>query len=261
MKRLKGKVIVVTGAGRGIAKAAVEKMVNEGASVIINDVSQEHLDVLEGSMLDLGGDVLSIKSDVTKPEQVESMISAAIDKYNQIDVLVNNVGGTYACTKRFLDELDDEDWYNMLDLNLSTTFLCSKAVLPYMRKKGKGKIINISSLAAVIGEPLIWSPPYAAAKAAVLGLTRQLAIEQGPYGITANAIAQADVLTERTYDHLAGDAWPETEEEMLDRFTRYPLGRLAEPEDVANVIFFLASDDSSFVNGETVMVGGGQWFG
>lgn len=261
MKRLQGKVIVVTGSGRGIAKATVEKMVNEGASVVINDISQDHLDVLESRLLELGGDVLSIRADVTKPDQVDFLISAALDRYNDIDVLVNNVGGTYASTKRFLDELDDDDWYNMLDLNLSSTFLCSKAVLPEMRRRGKGKIINISSLAAVIGEPLVWSPPYAAAKAAVLGLTRQLAIEQGPYGITVNAIAQADVLTERTYDHLAGDAWPENEEEMLERFTRYPLGRLAQPEDVANVIFFLSSDDSSFINGETVMVGGGQWFG
>ncbi|MCZ7570965.1 MAG: SDR family oxidoreductase [Ardenticatenaceae bacterium] len=261
MRRLEGKVALVTGAGQGIGKATAVKMAREGARVVFNDIFDERLRQAEADIQALGGDVLAVKADMTRQHQVEGFVARALDRFGQIDVLVNNVGGTYASTKRFLHELEDADWHNTLDLNLTSNFLATRAALPHMRKRGSGKIINVASLAAVMGEPLIWSPPYAAAKAAVLGLTRQLAIEQGPYGITVNAIAQADVLTERTLEHLAGTSWPETYDEMMKRFTHYPLGRLAQPEEIANVIFFLATDDANFMNGETVLVSGGVWFG
>jgi len=256
--RFQGKTAIVTGSGRGIGKESALILASEGANVTINDIRSDLLEQTAAELRATGSRVLAIEADVTDEAQVQRIVAQTVEAFGQIDILINVVGGTYPSTKRFLEEIGDEDWHNLLNLNLTSHFLCNRAVVPYMQKRGYGRIVGVSSIAAVCGEPLLWSPPYGAAKAAVLGLTRQLAIELGPYGITVNAVAQSDTMTERMYEHFKGN-WPETEAEFRTRFSQYPLGRPSQPHEVARVIAFLASDEASFVTGETTLVTGGAY--
>ena len=256
--RFDGKTAIITGSGRGIGLDAARLIASEGGNVVINDINSECLENAKSSLVASGAHVMSFLADVTKEAEVNAMVHKTVDTYGQIDILINVVGGTYPSTKRLLDEITDDDWHNLMDINLTSHFVCSRAVIPFMQRRGYGRIVGVSSVAAVCGEPLLWSPPYGAAKAAMLGLIRQMAVEFGPYGITVNAVAQSDTMTERMHEHFEGN-WPETKEEFLQRFDRYPLGRPSQPEEVARVIVFLASDESAYMTGETMLVTGGAY--
>ncbi len=255
--RFKDKTAIVTGSGRGQGKETALIMASEGADVTINDIQADVLDQARKEIEATGAGVLAVEADMTKEDQVADMVDQTLKQFGKVDILVNVVGGTYATRKRFTAEITDEEWHDTLDLNLTSQFLCSRAVVPHMQKRGYGRIVCVSSMAGLSGESLLWAPPYSAAKAGVLGLTRQMALEFGPYGITVNAVAQSDTMTERTYDHFKDGLWPETQEEFMARYTRYALGHPAQPVDVARVIAFLASDDAGFMTGETVRVTGG----
>jgi NAD(P)-dependent dehydrogenase (short-subunit alcohol dehydrogenase family) len=254
-------VAIVTGSGRGIGFEVARILLAEGARVVINDIHPARLDQ---AVQRLGGDgsrILPSLTDVTDQAAVDDMVAAATDSFGDVDILVNVVGGSYGAVHMRLLEFDLAEWRRVLDLNLTSVFQCTKAVVGSMRRKGKGAIVNVSSSAGVRGEPGLWSPPYCAAKAGVQGLTRQLAVEYGHDGIRANCVAQGDVLSERTYEYLHGEepGYFEDEEEARRRYLRFPIPRLGEPVEVACVICFLASDEASYVTGETVLITGGSY--
>jgi NAD(P)-dependent dehydrogenase (short-subunit alcohol dehydrogenase family) len=260
-QRFTGAVAIVTGSGRGIGFEAARILHAEGARVVVNDVDQARLDQAVDR---LGGDearVRASRTDVTDPAAVERMVADTVGAFGEVDVLVNVVGGSYGAVHMRLLEFDLAEWRRVLELNLTSVFLCTKAVVPSMRRKGGGAIVNVSSSAGVRGEPGLWSPPYCAAKAGVQGLTRQVANEYGHDGIRVNCVAQGDVLSERTYEYLHGEepGYFENEEEARRRYQRFPIPRLGEPAEVASVICFLASDEASYVTGETVLITGGSY--
>ncbi len=256
------KVALITGSGRGIGKEAAMQMAKLGASIVLNDIDQERLDQAEKDVRATGAKVLAINADVTSPEQVQQMVDRAVEEFGGIDILVNNSGGSLG-TPRYLEETTEEDWAKVMDFCLNSQFRVTKAVLPHMKKKGWGRIVNISSSAGTHGESSIWSPPYSASKAGVLGFTKQVAIEVGRHGITCNAIAQGDTWTERTeelYDPNRPDVpWHETLEEGLARYDKNPIPRFGKPEEVAATIVFLCSEGASYINAETIMITGGAW--
>lgn len=253
-----GRVALITGSGRGIGKESAIQMAKKGATIILNDTDDALLQKAKEEIESLGAKVLAVNADVTKPEPVLKMVRTASDLYGGIDILVNNVGGSLR-TPRFLEEVTEETWARVVNLNLDSQFRCTKAVVPYMKQNRWGRIVNISSSAGTHGEEKAWSPPYAAAKAGVLGFTKQVAIEFGRYGITCNAIAQGDTDTERSKEMWSEGLWPETPEQIEERYKENPIPRFAKPSEVAAVVVFLASEESSYVNAETIMVTGGAW--
>ncbi len=257
-QRFAGRTALLTGSARGQAWAAARILGEGGANVVLNDIDQERLESCVVALREVGAPCIGVLADVTREEDVDRLVASATEEFGRIDILVNNVGGTYPSRTRFLDATTPGEWEAILELNLMAPYLVTRAVLPGMCERRFGRIVFVGSLAGVNGEPLIWSPAYCAAKASVLGLMRQLAIEFGPFGISVNAVAQCDVLTERTYEHFESGQYPETEQEMRERYLQFPLRRPAEPEDVAGPICFLCSEDARFVTGETLVVSGGS---
>jgi NAD(P)-dependent dehydrogenase (short-subunit alcohol dehydrogenase family) len=256
--RFKDRTALITGSGRGQGWSAACLFAEQGASVVLNDIDENRLNGRVRELTDKGFQCIGALADVTKESDVDRMARTAAEAFGGVDILVNNVGGTYPSRTRYIDATTLAEWEAILDLNLVAPFLVTRALLPGMQQRQYGKLVFVASLAGVNGEPLLWSPAYCAAKAAVMGLARQLAIEFGPDGITVNSIAQSDVLTERTYEHFQSGLYPETEEEMQARYRTFPLRRAAQPEDVAKAICFLASDDASYITGETLVVSGGS---
>jgi 3-oxoacyl-[acyl-carrier protein] reductase len=257
--RLAGRVALVTGSSRGIGRAIAIRFAHEGADLVVNGRSPERVQHVCAELGALGRRALPMVADVTDEAAVEGMVDAAIRAYGRIDILVNNVGGTQPAAHRFLEDYGWDSWQQILALNLTSQFLCCRAVAPHMKRRGYGRIINVSSIAGVSGVPLLWSPPYAAAKAAVIGFTKQMAQELGHHGIAANALVPLDVATERL-DELAVDGpYPETPQQMEARYRSYPVPRLARADEVARVALFLASEDASYITGDTLIVGGGSY--
>ncbi|MBI4299574.1 MAG: SDR family oxidoreductase [Chloroflexi bacterium] len=261
---LEGKVAIVTGASQGIGKAVALEMARQGASVVLNARAVGPLEKVASEVASFGGSSLVAAADVTVKEQIDRMVEATIDRFGRIDVLVNNAGGGLrrpggeGDPRRQLipkvDEVDEADWDATVALNLKAAFLCAKAVLPHMKRQGKGTIINISSKAGRAGGQ-VTAAPYASAKAGLGGLSRQIARDMGPLGITCNTVAPGIVMTER---FAAGWALlPEARRQEL--MAEIPLRRGGTPEEIAAVICFLASDGAGYINGTTIDVNGG-WF-
>ncbi|HBY92903.1 MAG: SDR family oxidoreductase [Ardenticatenaceae bacterium] len=255
--RFENQVAIVTGAGQGIGKGVAKLLAAEGAKVTGCDLVGERIEATAREIRAAGGECLATVTDVTNERQVQEMVDQTIAAFGRIDILINNVGGVFGLEKS-LREISDDLWHKTLDVNLTSQFLCSRAVVPHMKRQGYGKIVNMSSLVGVRPK-LSDALPYVAAKGAVLGLTRQLAFELGPHGINVNAIAHTDTITERFYEQIEEASWPETVEEVRARHAQYPLGRPAEIEDVARVVAFLASRAADYVLGETMIVSGGNF--
>jgi len=243
MGKLVDKIAVVTGAAQGIGEKIAERLLDDGAIVIILDVNFEKLE-RTASALDASGDkVHPMKCNVADPEDVATTFSAIYEKFSQVDILVNNAGIT---RDSFFHIMTAEQWHSVLDVNLSSMFYTCQAVIPQMRAQQYGKIVNVSSSSS-------WGnmgqANYSASKAGVLGLTRTLAKENGSKQITVNAIAPGQINTDMTKD------LPEDVKRMATLLT--PAGRMGDPAEVASVVSFLTSDDSSFVNGECISVSGG----
>lgn len=241
--KLKNKVAIVTGAAQGIGKGIAIALAKEGANVIVTDVKETNDVVKEIESLSVKS--LGIKVDVSKREEVEEMIKNVLDKFGKIDVLVNNAG-IYPFVS--LVEMKEGDWNKVLDINLKGVFNCTKAVLPEMIKRKSGNIVNISSIAgSVIGYSNLVH--YSASKAGILGFTRSSAIELAQYGIRVNAIAPGAIETPGT--KVMGD-------DTMKQFAQIvPLKRVGKPEDIANTVLFLASEDSSYITGQCIVVDGG----
>lgn len=246
--RFSDKVAIVTGGARGIGKAIAVRLAKEGAKVMVVDKNPDTpKDTVEGIKKD-GAQATAIVADMTKAEDVRRMVQATMEQFGKIDILVNNVG--LFTFEPFLDTKEKE-WDRLLALNLKSTLLCSQAVLKEMVKKSYGKIVNISSDAARIGVTTMGS--YSAAKAGVMGLTKTLAREMARYNININCVCPGLADTQMTADLVAFA--PEMKEKMIKAV---PFRRLATPEDVAAAVCFFASDEASYITGQSLSVNGGQ---
>ncbi len=253
--RFQDQVAIITGAASGIGRASSEILAAEGAVVVAVDLDARRLDALVSGIRDAGGRADAIPGDVTADGEAASVARHAEERYGRIDVLVNAVGGStiVANSSRPIDELTLDEWRRLVDFNLTGTFLFTRAVLPAMKRRRAGKIVNVSSIAGR-GLSLVSSSAYAAAKGGIIALTRKLSFELGPFGITCNAIAPGVTLTERVAP--LWDAKTDAQREQV--LANIPLGRMPRAEDQARVVAFLASRDADFVNGTTIDVAGGQ---
>jgi len=253
--RFEGKVALISAAGAGIGRATAGIIGREGGTVVAVDTDQGALDRLTAEIGAAGGRALGLRADALDAAAAEDAVRRAVEAHGRIDILVNAVGGSTIIPRpaATLDELTLEEWQKILHFNLTGTFLFSHAVVPVMKRQKSGKIINLSSIAGH-GRSQSSSSAYATAKGGIIALTRKLAFELGPLGITVNAIAPSLTLSERLQPHWKRRS-PEARAAEIERT---PLGRVATPEDQARVICFLASSDADFVTGVTIDVTGGQ---
>ncbi len=250
--RFDGKVAIVTGSSDGIGRAAALILAREGGQVVLNARGQDRLEATRTALQAVGKPPLVVAGNVGQAAVVERLVGEALQQFGRIDILVNNAGG--GTLLRFLEEVTEEEWDLTVDSNLKSAFLCCKAVAPAMKRQQYGRIVNVSSVAGRNVSRLS-GPQYSSAKAGMLGLTRHLAQDLGPFGITANAVAPGPTLVDRVARKWA----LRSEEDRARILANIPLGRLAAPEEVATVIAFLASDDAAYVTGVTIDVNGGSF--
>lgn len=243
--RLRGKVAIVTGAGRGIGLGIARALAREGARVAICDIRPEFLDEALTGFEDPGSQALAFQMDVTRRDQIQRVVDGVISRWGAIHILVNNAG-IYEVLP--FEEISEVQWDRLMAVNLKGAFLCCQAVVPHMKRQGSGRVVNIASSAGKTGG-LLAGAHYSVSKAGLICLAKQLARELGPHGITVNAIAPGRIDTPMIHKVSA------EENEAFVRKT--PLGRLGTPADVADAAVFLASDEASFITGEILDVNGG----
>ncbi len=246
--RLRDKVAIVTGGGRGIGKAYCLRLAEEGAKVVVTDI----IDV-SGTVKEIeskGGTAIGMKVDVSSEQDTQRMAGETIAKYGHIDILVNNAAIFYGLEDAPFEQIDVETWDRVMAVNVRGSWLCAKAVVPQMKKQGKGKIINISSSTAWHGRPGIMH--YVTSKGAVIAMTHQMAVELGRYNICVNTVAPGSTVSEATLlkrtDEEAGKLAQ----------VRQEIKRAIYPQDITGTIAFLASDDADMITGQTLLVDGGM---
>lgn len=244
-KTREGRVALITGGSRGIGKAICLKLAQKERAIVVNYRANE---AAAGQVVDavrkLGKEALAIQADVSNSKQVETMVKTVIREFGRIDILVNNAGTN---SSKPLTRTTDRDWYDIINTHLSGTFFCSREAGKHMLKQRYGKIINISSMMGLTGYPGI--APYCSAKAGVIGLTKSLAKELGPEGICVNAVVPGYIETD-----LLKHCKPET---IADFVSQTILGRLGKPQEVANLVCYLACDEAGYITGETINISGG----
>jgi NAD(P)-dependent dehydrogenase (short-subunit alcohol dehydrogenase family) len=248
--RLEGKVVIVTGAARGIGQAIAARFAAEGASVVGVDVLEERGRGAIREIAASGGRAEFVAGDVSDEARVEEIAAAVERDYGRIDVLVNNAA---IQIERPLHEQTSADFRRVVDVNLLGTFLWSRAVLPAMRRQQSGVIVNLSSVLGLVGDPVL--PVYAATKAGILGLTRSTAVAYARDGIRCVAICPGDIDTELNDQYFNSQPDPVAFRSMVER--QYPMKRIGRPEEIAAVAVFLATDDASFINGTGILADGG----
>lgn len=241
-----GQTAVVTGTARGFGRAIVRRLARGGARVVAADINLQGCQETAALVTQDGGEATAVQVDVSSAASVEALVQRTLASYgNRLDILVNNAGIWKLVPT---EETTEEEWDRIVNVNMKGTFLCCRAVIPIMRKQGKGHIVNIASVAARNGGTMA-GIPYVASKGGILAMTKKLAKELGQYGIVVNGLNPGPSGTEMTKD------WPQS---VLDGVVKNtPLGRLVVPEEIADVVGFLASDAARFVHGETVEVNGG----
>ena len=243
---LTGKVAIVTGGGKGIGRAIALELARAGASVVVASRTEAELEAVAEEIRGAGGTALAVATDLTISEQIESLVAVTIREFGRVDILVNNAARSYM---RPLLDFKEEGWNRIFDTNCKGAFLLSRAVAKKMIGQGGGKIINITTVGAERGG--VGLGVYHASKAALKMLTMCMAAEWAPYNINVNAVGPGLTRTEFSrpiWDH------PERAKEYL---TAVPKGRVAEPEEIAGAVLFLASDDSNFITGQSIYVDGG----
>jgi NAD(P)-dependent dehydrogenase (short-subunit alcohol dehydrogenase family) len=242
---LQEKRAIVTGGGNGIGRASALRLAGEGAAVAVVDLQEDAAAGTAAAIEQAGGRGLGIRADVTRRAEVEALVERVQAAWGGVDILLNNAGGSL--TSHFLD-LEEDEWDHVVDLNLKAAYLCSRPVARLMVEQGGGRIINVTSNYGVTGSGV--RAHYSAAKAGIIGLTKAMALELAPHGITVNALGPGPTATERVRGRYTPEAWAE-------RGRGIPLGRCGEPEDLADAVLFLASDRARYITGQTLHVNGG----
>lgn len=252
--RFGGQVALVTAGASGIGRASAGIIAAEGGTVVLVDTDKSRLETAVAEIARAGGRAHPQVADALDPDQVGRVVEATVRDLGRIDILINAVGGSTVIARpaATVDELTFAEWQRLIAFNLEGTFLCCHAVAPVMKRQGRGKIVNLSSVAGR-GLSTSSSSAYAAAKGGIIAFTKKLAYELGPFGVTVNAIAPSLTLTERIRPR-----WEQrSPDERAQEVARTPLRRVAEAADQARVICFLASADADFVTGVTIDVTGG----
>jgi NAD(P)-dependent dehydrogenase (short-subunit alcohol dehydrogenase family) len=248
-----GKAAIVTGGAKGLGRSFAMALAHHDCAVLIADVDEEELRKTSKEIVKAGGRCIFQKADVTRSRDVAAMVQQIMEAYGRIDILINNAGGSMGVPKAPIDEILEDDWDRVVNLNMKGTFLCTKAVVPIMKRQKSGKIVNLSSITARIGGELT-PVQYVCSKGAISTFTRHVAQELGPFGINVNAIAPGITLTQR----LEG-MWTQrkTEEERNAYLARIPLGRLGTVDEMTKAVVFLCSSDADYITGITLDVNGG----
>jgi len=241
-----GQTAIVTGVARGFGRAIVRRLARGGARVVAGDINLPGAEETAALVKQDGGEATAFHLDVSSAQSVQAMVDLALQKYdNRVDILVNNAGIWKLLPT---EEISEEEWDRIVNVNLRGPFLTCRAVFPIMKKQGRGHIVNIASVAARNGGTFAGAH-YVASKGGVLALTKKLGKDLGKYGIVVNGVNPGPSLTDMTAE------WPRSVIEGVIKNT--PLGRMAEPEDIADAVAFLASDAARFISGETIEVNGG----
>jgi len=253
----KGKVALVTGAGHGIGEATAKLLAERGAAVVCNSISESCRNVAE-EINKNGGRAIAFVADIADANAVKAMVERTVQEFGRLDILINNAGWWGVPRHQRIEDVKEEDWKRMLDVNLNGHFHCVRFAVPYMKRNAYGKIVNVSS-----GAGVVWSRTgihaYTAAKAALGGLTRQLAKELGPLNINVNCVAPG--LVRSRPERMAGaeEMTAEQRAEYERTLESIPLKRFGTPIDIATAIVFMASDEASYIQGQTLLVDGGHW--
>jgi NAD(P)-dependent dehydrogenase (short-subunit alcohol dehydrogenase family) len=245
---IKGHVAVITGGAAGIGEACVERFAEEGAYISILDRDQEKGNALADKIQSAGGSAIFVQCDVSSSSSVKDAIRSSLDKWERLDILVNCAGGFYeTCT---IEQMEETDWDEILVWNLKSIFLCCREVVPVMKERGYGRIVNISSLTGRTGI-LETAIHYGSAKAGILGFTRRLAVEVAPHGITVNAVAPGVVLSPRVAE-MHKNRLPEIMKTI-------PMNRAGDAAEIADGIWYLCTPGSSYITGVTIDINGGRF--
>lgn len=246
---IKGKVAIVTGGGQGIGRAIVHALSNEDVITIIVDINEQTAKEVVKEVKDDGHEAISVKADVSNLTDIKNMVKEVVDRYKTIDILVNNAGILHTTV---IDDISEQEWNRLMTVNLNGTFFTSQQVLPYMREKRWGRIINMSSLAGRMGS-YGGGVGYATTKAGIIGLTMCFARQVAKYNITVNAVAPGTTET---------DIIKKIPDEKITALKALiPMGRLGKPENTADVVAFLASDKAEYITGAVIDVNGGIFMG
>jgi NAD(P)-dependent dehydrogenase (short-subunit alcohol dehydrogenase family) len=252
MSRHAHTVALVTGAGHGIGRAIAQRLSREGAAVAVLEVNEGRGRETVALLAQAGARATFVKADITNSDEVEQAVAAAVDALGPITLLVNNAAFTDAGN---LEGISLESWHREIDINLNGTYHCIRALVPRMKAAGSGAIVNISS---VNGLRYFGNPSYSAAKAGVINLTQSVASEYGHLGIRCNAVCPGSVRT----DNETWTIRQQKDPQVFEKLARwYPLGRVAEPDDVAKAVAFLGSDEATYINGAVLPVDGGMLAG
>jgi len=249
--KLAGKVAIITGGAMGIGQATARLFAAEGAAIVIGDIAAEAAQEMVESLLTSGAQAVAYPVDVRRPDQVEQLIEEAVETFGGVDILVNNAGVALA---KSTTETSLEEWERLLAINLTGPWLCARAAIPAMIRRGGGAIVNVASNAGLVGFPNLAA--YCASKGGLVQLTRAMALDCAPHQIRVNAICPGHTRTPMGDGFVAAQADPEA---FVNEFinVQHPIGRMAEAEEVAQAVLFLASEDSSFITGSILAADGG----